>query len=70
MPPEARGKHLNGNPLIELDSWNGTANVWTDYVFVDRTGGRSPSGPLPRRAGAGHRQDVAVHRARARRARR
>jgi hypothetical protein len=32
--PEARGKHVAINPLIELDSWNGTADCWTDYIFV------------------------------------
>jgi 3-phenylpropionate/cinnamic acid dioxygenase small subunit len=38
LPPDSRGRHLDGNPLIELDSWNGTANVWSDFVFVDRVG--------------------------------
>lgn len=38
QPEPARGKHVTTNVLIQVDSWNGTAAVWTDYVFVDRTG--------------------------------
>ena len=38
MPPEVRGKHLCGGPLIDVDSWNGTARVWTDFVFIDQKG--------------------------------
>jgi hypothetical protein len=38
LPPERRGKHLCGVPLIDVDSWNGTARVWTDFVFVDQSG--------------------------------
>jgi hypothetical protein len=44
LPPESRGKHVNGNPLIELDSWNGTANVWSDFVLVDRSGAVTQQG--------------------------
>ena len=29
-----RGKHVAINSLIVVDSWNGTAQCWTDYVFV------------------------------------
>ena len=32
--PETRGKHVAINSLIELDSWNGKATCWTDYIFV------------------------------------
>jgi 3-phenylpropionate/cinnamic acid dioxygenase small subunit len=44
MPPEQRGKHVIVNPLIELDSWNGTADVWSDFVFVDRSGAITQQG--------------------------
>ena len=49
MPPERRGRHLSANAVITLDSWNGTATVWSDYVFVD------PEGTV---AGQGRYHDV------------
>jgi 3-phenylpropionate/cinnamic acid dioxygenase small subunit len=44
LTPERRGKHMIGNSLIELDSWNGTASVWSDYVFFDRAGAVTSQG--------------------------
>jgi uncharacterized protein (TIGR02246 family) len=38
MPPEVRGKHITTNSLIAIDSWNGAAVVWTDFVFATPKG--------------------------------
>lgn len=38
LPPERRGTHLCGVPLIDVDSWNGTARVWTTFVTIDPQG--------------------------------
>ncbi len=38
MPPEVRGKHITTNPLITIDSWNGVALVWVDFVFATPKG--------------------------------
>ena len=38
MPAEVRGKHVTTNPLISVDSWNGVARVWTDFVFATPKG--------------------------------
>lgn len=32
--PDARGKHLAVNSLIESDGWSGTARAWTDFAFI------------------------------------
>ena len=44
MPPEVRGRHVCANCLISVDSWNGTAKVWTDFVFVDKAGAITSNG--------------------------
>lgn len=38
QPPEQRGRHLLGEPVIEADApgTGSTARAWTDFIFVDR----------------------------------
>ena len=44
QPPELRGKHVAVNSLIEGDGWSGTAEAWTDYIFVSQQGAISSQG--------------------------
>jgi 3-phenylpropionate/cinnamic acid dioxygenase small subunit len=38
QPPERRGKHLCGEPLIDLGPEHGEAVAATDFVFIGRNG--------------------------------
>jgi 3-phenylpropionate/cinnamic acid dioxygenase small subunit len=44
QPPERRGKHLCGEPLVVVGADGGTARSWCDFVFVDRSGSVTSSG--------------------------
>lgn len=38
QPPEARGKHVAINPVIEVGMGPEDARAWTDYIFVGKVG--------------------------------
>lgn len=44
QPPERRGRHLCGEPLVLVGGDGESARSWCDYVFVDRQGAVTSTG--------------------------